>query len=306
MRWSSWDFRSACCPPSSSMTTRCARQAKSAKYGPIGCWRRNLCPCSRPARNRCQSRSSASVEDFRSFRAKVTPLTPTLSPRCGEREYEMQCGKSRSIQWPNPCRDRAPLLLAPPIRLPLAKSRGEGCVDAQRTRSAIRALRNSPSPRIAGRGLGSGAPQASSAIRALRILPLPASRGEGRGQRRRKPAQPSALCAILPLPASRGEGWGEGRRKPARPSALRAILPLPASRGEGWGQGRRKPAQPFACIRSSYERRRAAGSNVQVLTTISPSSSRCASERSIAITCAPVPTNALRRSSPMRACSAAV
>ena len=163
-----------------------------------------------------------------------------------------------------------------------------------------------PLPALRGEGWGQGRrkPARPSALRA--ILPLAASWGESCGEWRRKPAQPSALRAILPLPVSRGEGWGEGRRKPARPSALRAILPLPASRGEGWGQGRRKPAQPFACIRSSYERRRAAGSNVQVLTTISPSSSRCASERSIAITCAPVPTNALRRSSPMRACSAAV
>jgi len=72
---------SACCPPSSSMTTFFSRITKSTTYLPTGCSRRNLKP-SICLFLRCLHKwRSVSVECFLSLLAMpVSPFTPTLFP----------------------------------------------------------------------------------------------------------------------------------------------------------------------------------------------------------------------------------
>jgi hypothetical protein len=78
---------SACCPPSSSITTFFSKFTKSTKYRPMGCWRRNLKPSiclSLRCLHKCRS---VSVEYFLSLLAtsfKPFHPHPFPSPLKGE------------------------------------------------------------------------------------------------------------------------------------------------------------------------------------------------------------------------------
>ena len=72
-------FCSTCWLPSTSTTRLASRQAKSAKYGPIGNCRTNLCPFKRRPRNSCHNASSASFSTRRSSLALV--VLPAFPPR---------------------------------------------------------------------------------------------------------------------------------------------------------------------------------------------------------------------------------
>ena len=72
-------FCSACWLPSTSTTRLASRQAKSAKYGPMGNCRTNLCPFKRRPRNSCHNASSASFSTRRSSLALVVLPRMALS-----------------------------------------------------------------------------------------------------------------------------------------------------------------------------------------------------------------------------------
>ena len=79
---------SACCPPSSSMTTFFSRFTKSTTYLPTGCWRRNLKPSICLSIRYLHKCPSVSVECFLSLpvvgsyrlATTVRAFTPTLFP----------------------------------------------------------------------------------------------------------------------------------------------------------------------------------------------------------------------------------
>jgi hypothetical protein len=75
----------ACVTPSTSTTNFPSNVTKSTMYRSIGCWRRNFQRASLRFRSACQSRSSALVDEARSFRARrlncSIPLTRPLRGR---------------------------------------------------------------------------------------------------------------------------------------------------------------------------------------------------------------------------------
>ena len=114
----------ACCPPSTSTTSIASMLAKSATYGPTGCWRRNLEPStwrSRSCRHKCRS---ASVMFRRRCLANVffSPLLiapiPTFPRRRGK---ETSCAHCPISTFPAMRTLRAPqrekeILQSPPPR----------------------------------------------------------------------------------------------------------------------------------------------------------------------------------------------
>ena len=77
VRFSSWrtSLSVPCVAPSTSTTTLRSRQAKSAKYGPIGNCRTNLKPLSLRPRSSSHKRRSASVSPLRRVRARLRDIS---------------------------------------------------------------------------------------------------------------------------------------------------------------------------------------------------------------------------------------
>ena len=96
VRLRSWSSFSACCPPSTSMTTFFSTQMKSTIKGPTGYCRLNFLPPS-PRLRRCPRQSSLSASVIRcrkvlaSCHGHLRHPSPQPSPLAGER------GKSRSF-----------------------------------------------------------------------------------------------------------------------------------------------------------------------------------------------------------------
>jgi hypothetical protein len=141
-RFASWSLF-ACWLPSTSTTSSASRQAKSAKYGPIGNCRTNLCPARRRARNSLHKAASASFSAFRRLLARAVFLL--FAPRiCAPFDHTALC-KGPS-PYPLPAsgeRGNAWSAARPSPRL-----RGEGARRADEGQ-ALRSLTTSPPPSAA-------------------------------------------------------------------------------------------------------------------------------------------------------------
>ena len=119
---------SACRLPSISTTSLRSRQRKSAKYGPIGSWRTNLCPASCRLLSRYQSLPSASVWARR--RCRAFAVLGLFAPRMINLE--------RQVLYLSPRAGRGRLGRRPS---------GRGAVDGRAITSTPPHLRPSGSPR---------------------------------------------------------------------------------------------------------------------------------------------------------------